>query len=127
MPEELRPNAQIAPHRRLPETAQGLGSEFAAQGARYKRMANKAGTISEIWDALCPAGLIERTAVKVARGVLTISVRDSATRYRVERALKSGLSDELVRQSPLAVRKVRVEIARIGDDSDGRQAVRGSR
>ncbi len=127
MPPELRSIARIAPHRRLPETAAGLGAEFAAQGVRYKRMANKAGTIGEIWDALCPPGLIERTSVKVARGVLTISVRDAATRYRVERALKSGLSDTLVRQSPLAVRRVRVEIARIGGDAPPQSADRTPR
>lgn len=111
-PPELAPIDRLRPHRSVRDRAAGLGDAFAAEARTHKRTASRLDHVSELWDAMCPPGLIERTAPRaVARGVLTIAASDAPTRYAIDRALHAGLEREIIRACPMTVRRVRVVLA----------------
>jgi hypothetical protein len=103
---------RLRPVRRVRDADVGLGSVFEAAARAHARAAKKTGAASEAWEAVCPAPLLERTAVRgIARGTLVIAVADAATRYALDVALRSGLQRELVKRCPTTVRSVKLELA----------------
>ncbi len=112
-PAEFRAIEQLRPHRQVYDRANGLGDQFQTLARDYQRAGKRLDGLGEVWDALCPPGLIQRTALRpIKRGVLTIAVSDSTTRYAVEKAVKAGLDRELIMAAPMTVRSVKVVLAR---------------
>jgi len=61
------------------------------------------------WAEHCPPELVGRTSVrKCERGVLEIGVRDSATRYEVDRFLRSGGQRAIIRACPASIRRIKL-------------------
>ena len=120
-PHELRQVERLRPYRQVHDRAKPLADDFAKLARSHGRTGTRLEGLSEVWDACCPPGLIERAALRsISRGVLTIAVSDATTRYAVERAVKGGLDLELIRAAPMTVRKVKVVLAREDQDEDRR-------
>ncbi len=66
-----------------------------------------------LWESLIPPALSARTRLdSLSRGVLKISVDDSATLYELDQLLRSGLQQQLItasRKSPLHRVQLRID------------------
>ena len=66
-----------------------------------------------LWESLLPPALVSRTRLdSLSRGVLKISVDDSATLYELDQLLRSGLQQQLIsasRKSPLHRVQLRID------------------
>ena len=63
------------------------------------------------WSAVVPPELAEKTTLEtLSRGVLTVTVPDAATRFTLDRFLRSGGERTLIGASSAAIRKVRILI-----------------
>lgn len=80
--------------------------------SRLLRRTQKAlAGIAAAWDQSVPAELAGRTVlVSLARGVLTVRVRDAAARFALDRFLRNGGEQTLIHASSTSVRKVKVVI-----------------
>jgi len=108
-PDDLDRFARVRASRVWPERARAMGETFAAQATALKRSQRKHAGCAGAWEAVCPPELIGRTSiVGVRSGVLTIGVADHPTRYRLDRLLRSGAGDELIRLAPTTVRRVKL-------------------
>lgn len=86
-----------------------LFAEAARNAARDERRLGNAG---DAWAAVCPGELLERTRIMgLSRGALTVATPDAATRFELDRALRSGAERALIRLCSAPVRKVRVVVA----------------
>lgn len=64
---------------------------------------------SGAWSCTVPPELSEKcTVLGVFRGVLKVRVRDAATRFALDRFLRSGGETAVIRASPVPVKKVRL-------------------
>lgn len=69
------------------------------------------GGAAAAWGEVIPGGLAERTALAgISRGVLTVRVADAATKYELDRVLRSGAERRLIVACQTPVRSVRVVI-----------------
>ncbi len=88
-----------------------MGEIFAQAARDATRDRRRLGNAGDAWAAACPSDLIDRTAiVGLARGVLTVSTPDSATRFELDRALRAGAERALIGLCSAPVRKVRVVV-----------------
>lgn len=66
-----------------------------------------------------PSHLAEKIEViKLARGVLTLGVPDSSTRYIVDRLLRSGAQSALLKRVPASVKSLKIVISAPRDEAD---------
>jgi hypothetical protein len=73
--------------------------------------------IAEVWQKLVPPELVKKTRLEsLSRGVLKVAVGSSAALYELERLLRSGLENEIIRahKGP-AFRKISLRQGRIGE------------
>ncbi len=86
--------------------------ELFVQAARdATRDRRRLGNAGDAWAQTCPPDLAGRTAiVGLLRGVLTVSVPDSPTRFELDRALRGGAEKALIGLCTAPVRKVRVVV-----------------
>lgn len=71
------------------------------------------GDLAELWTQLVPGKLVERTRlVGLSRGTLHVEVDNPAAHFELDRLLRSGLQNQLIRshRGP-AFRKVQVKLA----------------
>ncbi len=108
--EDVALRIEMVRKRRVREERKTAAADlFAAQASHLKREQKRIGNAADAWARLCPDGLRRRTVVLgVSRGVLRLGTTDSAARFELDRALRSGLQDELVRACRSTVRSVRV-------------------
>jgi hypothetical protein len=67
------------------------------------------GGIGAAWEEIAPARLSGRCqVVGVSRGVLTIRAADAATRFELDRFLRSGGERELARRAGVAIKKTKL-------------------
>lgn len=86
-----------------------LSPAFQRAARDLHRLQKGLAGVAEAWEGVCPAELLDRTAIQaIRRGVLTIGVADAPTRYELERLLKGGAERDLIRRCPMTVRKVRL-------------------
>lgn len=89
-----------------------LADAFTAAARELERSRRRLAGVAEAWEAVCPPGLVERTAIEgVARGVLTIRVADASTRFELDRLLRTGAEAALVGLAPSTIRRVRLALA----------------
>lgn len=92
-----------------PRPDQALGREIEKLRAELARRRRGASGGAAAWDALAPAGMRERVdVVGVRRGVLVLHARDAATRFAIDRFLRSGGEAAIVKGSKTALRGVKV-------------------
>lgn len=111
----MDPEAAALRLERLREARQRRGRDdalapaFQRAARDLQRLQKGLAGVAEAWESVCPAELLERTAIRgIRRGVLTIGVADAPARYELERMLKGGAERELIRRCPMTVRKVRL-------------------
>ena len=84
---------------------------FQAMGERLARQARRGGAAGDAWEACCPPDLLGRTRVEGLRGgVLTVIAADAPTRYALERALRAGVEEAVIRAAAAPIRRVRVRL-----------------
>lgn len=82
--------------------------DLAAKAREYQRASKNLGGAARAWEAACPPDLLPRTrVVGLSRGVLTIGVDGSSTRYALDRAMRSGGLLALRQASNAAISKVK--------------------
>ena len=65
----------------------------------------------EVWEAALPAELAARSRLtSLRRGLLTVTVADSATLYAIDQHLRGGVTGELKRGSKATLNKVKLVI-----------------
>lgn len=80
--------------------------------ATQLRMAQRdAGPLGKLFSELIPDVLARHAKLRVDRGMLRISVSDSSSRFALDRLLRAGVEEQLIRRSPVAIRGVRVDSA----------------
>jgi len=108
-PDDLDRFAVVRDSRVRPERARAMGETFQAQAMAIKRSKRKHLGCARAWEAVCPEAIVARTSiVGVRSGVLTIGVADHATKYELDRLLRSGAERELVKLAPTTVRRVKL-------------------
>lgn len=98
-----------------PERATTLGGVIGELAGALREVEKKIGSIGGVWAEVCPPELQAKTMVEgISRGVATIRVRDSATRFELDRLLRAGMERQLVKRCPTTLRKVKLIIGEVG-------------
>ncbi|MFG0275966.1 MAG: hypothetical protein ACF8QF_13020 [Phycisphaerales bacterium] len=88
------------------------GALFRALGENLRRRERQGGAAGGAGGSASPPELLPRTRVEGLRaGVLTVLVDDAATRFALDRALRSGLENAVIRASAAPIRRVRLRLA----------------
>lgn len=67
------------------------------------------GQLAELWNQFVPTELVERTRLdRYSRQVLHVTVADSATSYRLDRALRAGLLAQIRREFAGNLRSIKL-------------------
>lgn len=78
---------------------------------QVKRPHEQLGQLSEAWERLVPPPIAQHTALEsLSRGVLRVRVAQSATLYKLDRMLRSGLERQLRQHAPTTLRRVKLRI-----------------
>ncbi|MCW5777511.1 MAG: DUF721 domain-containing protein [Phycisphaeraceae bacterium] len=94
---------------REPGVAVGEIARAVAEGLERERRLT--GGLAGAWAALCPAELFERSrVVRFTAGVVTVEVADAATRFRVDRWLRSGGRAALQARAGGGIRRVMLRV-----------------
>ena len=96
-------------------------SSFMATAQRdLIKRERRLGDVNEAWASVCPAPLLERTAIlSLNHGVLRIAVADSAAMYELDRCLRGGGEVELARACQAPVHRVRLALDKRPFQADG--------
>ncbi len=65
--------------------------------------------MQEVWNRVIPQELASRTQIRLDKGTLRVSVQDSSIRYALDRLLRAGAQNELIRQAPVPLRNIKLE------------------
>ena len=85
---------------------------FAAMEKYYSRALKRTGGFGALWAELIPDDLAEVSMIeRYDRGVLTVSVRDAASRFELDRLLRSGMEQQLREKAPATLKRVRLVLA----------------
>jgi hypothetical protein len=110
-PDDLDRFAVVRASRVRPERARAMGETFQAQAMAIKRLRRKHLGCARAWESVCPEALVARTSiVGIRSGALTIGVADHATKFELDRLLRSGTERELVKLAPTTVRRVKLVV-----------------
>ena len=108
--QELRARRQ---HRLRPEkdfSMSFVADQFKRDVARpFKQL----GDLIELWNQLLPADVADGTRLEsLQRGILTVAVDSSARMYEIDRRLREGLEQSLIKQHKgPAFRRVKLRVA----------------
>lgn len=90
------------------ERGRGIGKDLDALRADIERRQKALGGIGEAWSATVPPTMAAAAELKgVTRGVLSVRVRDAAARHTLDRFLRSGGLDALIRACPVTLTSVK--------------------
>jgi len=100
-------------HRVWADKAEAVGVGVGVVKRELSRKVRASGSLGQSWAELAPAEFRDRAGpVGVVRGVLTIGVDDSSTRFVVDRWLRSGGQDALAKSSGVPFHKVKLVLAK---------------
>ena len=92
-----------------------LAQEFADAARQLAKLQRQLGSVSTVWCEHCPPQLIGKTRiVQLSRGVLTIGASDAATRYEIDRFLRSGGKQKVVQSTVASIRRIKVVLSADG-------------
>ncbi|MFM9958698.1 MAG: hypothetical protein ACKVZJ_11525 [Phycisphaerales bacterium] len=101
--------ANLRKSRLRPEREVVITRDLSAALDTTRRAAKSLGNIGAAWATACPPELLERTNVTALhRNVLTITVDDSATKFVLDRWLRDGGENALIRACGAAVARVKL-------------------
>lgn len=86
-----------------------IGPALAAIATQLRLAQRDAGPVGRLWNELIPEILARGATLRLDRGTLRVSVSDSSSRYALDRLLRAGVEEQLIRRSPVPIRAVRVE------------------
>jgi len=94
-----------------------LAEEFDDAARRLAKLERQLGSVSSVWCSVCPTELLEKSRiVQLSRGVLTIGASDSATRFEIDRFLRSGGTQQVLQSTAASIRKIKVVLHSDGFD-----------
>jgi hypothetical protein len=105
--------ARIVSRREVPERDQRLNQEFAGIAKRVRTQRKAVGGLGSAWEAsLRAAGIHEQvyektTLVGLSRGVLTVRVADAATKFILDRFLRSGGEKAVGRLAGVGLQRIK--------------------
>ena len=111
-------------HRNKPEPDLSLGFLPKQFKQQVEKPHKQLGDLAELWQQLVPEALVSHTRLEsLNRGVLRVAVDSSARLYELDRLLREGLRDRLIREhNGPAVRRVQLRVARIeGEGGEKRE------
>lgn len=86
-----------------------IGGVLGTTFRQLQRQTSAAGSLEAAWGSVVPPTLAMRTRIaSMSRGVLTIQTSDAAARYQLDRFLRAGGEAELLRRSPVPIRRIRL-------------------
>lgn len=101
--------AKLRGWRTPPPRDLGLASLVDGERKRLVRCHKAVGGMGLAWEEVVPPRLAAKVELlRLTRGVLSVRVKDSATRFELDRFLRSGGEAELVRRAAGAIRRVKV-------------------
>jgi hypothetical protein len=65
--------------------------------------------MQQVWNRVIPEELASRAQIRLDKGILRVSVQDSSIRFALDRLLRAGAQNELIRQAPVPIRNVKLE------------------
>jgi hypothetical protein len=96
-------------HRVRPERDLSMAEVFGGREREARKSQRRFGAVAEAWLEVVPREVGEAAVLtSLSRGVLTVRVGDAPARFRLDRWLRAGGELELVKRSPVSVRRVRV-------------------
>jgi hypothetical protein len=111
VPDRLTPAnlEQLRQSRVRPARDLSIAATMGGIQKQLRQQARSVGGIGDAWVRLVPAGLLEQTSVVgVSRGVLTVRASTAAARFELDRWLKSGGEDALVKGATATLSRVKV-------------------
>ncbi len=97
-----------------------LSVEPLIQGIQLtaQRQHRRLGTCIDAWEALVPERLREKTCIESLRqGTLHVTVTSSAVAFEIDRAVRSGLLDQLTKRVAGSLQRVRTRIGPVEKNS----------
>jgi hypothetical protein len=86
---------------------------------RVERPHKQIGKLAELWREQVPAELVSLTALRsFRRGVLHVQVDHAAARYKLDRALRSGLQRQLQETFGATLKRIKVTVQPIETDAE---------
>ena len=103
--------ARLRENRTYPLRARDLKHDFALIEKTLQRDQRRLGAVARAWTANCPHKLLPRTSViAMNRGVLTIGADDSSTRFELDRWLRAGGEEQIIKGTRTTLRKIKVVV-----------------
>lgn len=101
--------AKLREHRVPKARDAALAGEIETLRADLARRRRGGGGAAAAWDRVVPVALRDRSeVVGLSNSVLIVRVRDAAARFSIDRFLRAGGEAALVKDSPVAVRRVKL-------------------
>jgi hypothetical protein len=100
---------QLRQSRSRPQRDDSIASAMGHLEKQLRQQARNVGGVGDAWVRLVPARLLEQTSVLgMSRGVLTVRAATASARFELDRWLKGGGEDALVKGSTAALSRVKV-------------------
>lgn len=101
--------ARIRGLRNRPERDLTIGAAVDQVEREVKKLQKATGGVGAAWEELAPANLAGKCrVVGISRGTLTVRVPDAATRYEVDRFLRSGGEAALAARGRVSIKRVKI-------------------
>ena len=106
---------ELCRRRRGVETDHSLAFLKDAFSRQVTRPFKQLESFVDVWQSLVPAALLEHTRLEgLSRGVLRVAVDSSERLYELDRRLRGGLEQELIRALPAtAVRRIQLRVGKV--------------
>ena len=111
-PAELAGVQRLRENRVRPERDRSLAGEMDRAIREVAQLRRATGGSAAAWSKVVPESLLKRTALEgISKGVLTVRVPDAATRFELDRFLRSGGQKQLLGESRTSIGRVRIVVS----------------
>lgn len=102
---------RVAQRRARPEFDPSIGRIVDAIAGGARRDAKRLGTVAQAWTAIVPPEVCARCRLEALdRTILSVVADDAATRFEIDRMIRSGLVGRLQHETRGAISRVRVRV-----------------
>ena len=95
--------------RTWPERDASLSPALIEVRKHLQKQLDSIDPMQQVWNSVIPEELASRAKIRLDKGTLRVSVQDSSVRFALDRLLRAGAQNELVRQAPVPIRTVKLE------------------